>query len=47
MLNRSPEAKLASRIKHHNSMIGEKNPMYGKNSEDFMTKEAIALKRKR
>ena len=25
--------------------VGEKNPMYGKNAEDFMTPEAIAIKR--
>ena len=29
------------------NLKGDKNPMYGKNAEDFMTPEAILLKRKK
>lgn len=43
-----PECTLTEEHKHNISegLKGENNPMYGKNSEDFMTPDAIALKRK-
>lgn len=43
-----PDYKLSEEHKRNISegLKGVNNPMYGKNSEDFMTPEAIALKRK-
>lgn len=32
---------------NHANVSGKKNPMYGKNSEDYMTEEAIQMRRKK